>query len=118
MVQEDWIFLNPLLYDDLGAVNQKHPQLFCFESIGEGINDFIRRTGVKAKKLLTPEESQEIKKVQGALPPFDWVPPSTYDSNLVANWGARLRQAYSLAIIAAAANQGWNPGMDSDPDKK
>jgi hypothetical protein len=113
-------FLNPLLYQDLARLNQRAPEAFCFDSISEGINDFVQKTGVKAKKLLTPEESQEIKKAQDALPPLDslgWLYSGTDDATVAAiQQNIRSRQM-SPALLAAISNQGWHPGMEPDPDK-
>lgn len=108
--------LNPLLYQDLARLNQPPPEVFCFDSIGVGINDFAQKTGVEAKKLLTPEESQELKEAQDALPPLDslgWLSSNINDPNVVII-NARSRQM-SPALWDAMSQ--WHPGMDSDRDK-
>ncbi len=70
------MFLNPHLYQDLVQLNQKDPEVICFDSIDEGIRDFARTTGVKAERLPTPEESKEIKEELDSLPPLGWLPSS------------------------------------------
>jgi len=108
-------FLNPFLYEDLMRLNQQPPELFWSDSIGNGIRDFVLRTRVKAKRLLTSEESQEIKKAQDALPLFDWQIQN--DATDLAIHIARIRQRHYAAIIASMANQGSNPGMESDSER-
>lgn len=97
----DKTFLNPLLYQDLVRLNQPPPEVFCFDSIGEGINDFAQKSGVKAKKLLTPEESQEIKKAQDALPPLDWLYSSVDDATVAVIENYK-RQRNAIAAISAS----------------
>jgi hypothetical protein len=103
-------FLNPFLYNDLVRLHKQPPEVFCFDSIVDGLADFVQRTRVKSEKLPTPEESQEIKKEQEALPPLDWLVQDV--ANDVVIQIAKMRQRYSAAIIASTANQGWNPGME------
>lgn len=66
---EGKLFLNAALYDDLAHLNDTPPEVYCFDSIDDAIRDFAKVTGVKAEKLPTPEQSKEIKKEQGSLPP-------------------------------------------------
>jgi hypothetical protein len=77
-------FLNPLLYHDLVQVMDPDPEVFCFDSIDEGIRDFVRRTGAKAEKLPTIEESKEIEKGLDSLSPLSWLNTSMDDANMVA----------------------------------
>jgi hypothetical protein len=114
------MFLNPLLYRDLAQVRQPTPEVFCFGSIDEGIRDFVKRTGVKAERLPTLEESKEIKKELDALPPLGWLDTSMDDANIVALVTRRRQQMLSPALRVALYSQGdegWHPGMKPDPDK-
>ena len=112
------MFLNPLLYQDLARMIQPTPEVFCFDSIDEGIRDFVQRTGVKAEMLPTPEESKEIKKELDSLPPLGWLSSASGmdDANYVAILNARSKQM-SAPLWAAISNLGWHPGMKPDPDK-
>jgi hypothetical protein len=62
------LFLNRALCEDLARVADS-PQAFYFRSIVDAIEHFVAATGVSAGKVLTPEEKQEIKKQEEALPP-------------------------------------------------
>jgi hypothetical protein len=73
------LFLNPLLYQDLGRVSQPPPEVFCLDDLDEALRDFVKVMGVRAKTLPTPEESKEIKEELSALPPTGW-------QNIDANW--------------------------------
>jgi hypothetical protein len=69
--------LNPFLYDELKRL---HPsvQVLCFTNLDDGLRDFAKVAGVKAKKLPTEKESRAIKDELAVLPPLE-VPsiPST-----------------------------------------
>lgn len=112
------VFLNPLLYQDLGRMNQPPTEVFCFDSIDEGLRDFVQVTGVKAEKLPTLEESKEIRRELDSLPPLDWLPSSSMDSanDVVLQYAHRQRRA-AAALMTTMPNQGWHPGMNPDPDK-
>jgi hypothetical protein len=60
-------FLNRFLYDELCKI-APDPEIYLFEDIAEGINHFVDTTGVKAEQRLTPEEVEEIKREEKALP--------------------------------------------------
>jgi PIN domain-containing protein len=87
------MFLNPLLYQNLVRPDCPTPEVFCFDGIDEGISDFVKATGVRADKLLTPNESEEIKKELDSLPPrFTFLNTSMDDANMVAIFGSHRRQ--------------------------
>ena len=60
-------FLNRFLYNELCKI-APDPEIYLFEDIAEGINYFVDTTGVKAEQRLTPEEVEEIKREEKALP--------------------------------------------------
>jgi hypothetical protein len=98
------VFLNPSLYLDLARLKQPTPEVFCFESIDEGIRNFVGTTGVKAVTLPTPEESKEIQKELNSLPPLDWQSSSVTDANFIAIQNARDQQRKAAAFIAATTS--------------
>src|SRR5712692_618535 len=55
------MWLNPFLYQDLAGISESAPEVYCFDSIGDGLAHFVKTTGVRAEKLPTAEESKEIK---------------------------------------------------------
>jgi hypothetical protein len=65
-------FLNHFLYEELRKITSDVEALL-FEDIVEGIKHFADTTGVKADKLPTPEETEEIKKEEAVLTPLDWM---------------------------------------------
>lgn len=62
-------FLNRFLYDELCA-RASAPEVYLFEDTVEGIEHFVKTTGVKAEKRLTPEEAKEVKKEEKSLANF------------------------------------------------
>ena len=112
------IFLNPFLHEDLARLNQPPPEVFCFDNLGEGLTHFVKTTRVKAKKLLTPEESKEIKEELDSLPPLGWLSAASGmdDAYWVANLSARNKQI-SAPLWAAMSIQGYPPVLKTDPDK-
>jgi hypothetical protein len=71
-------FLNHFLYEELRKITPA-VEAFLFEDIVDGIKDFAEKTGVKADKLPTPEETKEIKKEEEALPPLGWLDSNAMD---------------------------------------
>jgi len=67
---EGRMFLNAALYQDVSQRCQRVPEVYCFKSIYDGIKDFAEKTRVKADKLPTPAEAEQIKKEQESLPPL------------------------------------------------
>jgi hypothetical protein len=61
-------FLNQYLYDELVAVSAG-AEVYLFENVAEGIKHFAKTTGVKADKLPTPAQIEEIKVEELTLPP-------------------------------------------------
>jgi hypothetical protein len=83
---EGKMFLNALLYDELTALFQRQPEVFCFDNIADGLKHFLETTSVKAKKLPTPDETEQIKREQDSLPPLGWlVDPSGALSTAIRN---------------------------------
>lgn len=66
---DDKGFLNLFLYDELRELNA-HASAFLFEDIPSGIKAFADATGVKADKLPSPEETNEIKREERTLRPL------------------------------------------------
>ncbi|ESA38342.1 hypothetical protein N836_33475 [Leptolyngbya sp. Heron Island J] len=60
-------FLNCFLYDELCRVTPEH-EVYIFEDLSKGLQHFVKTTGVRAEKQLTPEETQEIEKEERSLP--------------------------------------------------
>jgi hypothetical protein len=107
------MFLNPLLYQDLIRMNQPIPEVVCFDSIDEGIRDFVQTTGVKAERLPTPEESKEIKEELDSLPPLDWLPSSfeILNANVVPLLWRRRQTAAPYLMTGQSRYSGWlHPG--------
>lgn len=59
-------FVNQFLYDELLTVSPG-AEPFLFENIPDAIEHFAKITGVKADKLPTPEQREEIKKEETTL---------------------------------------------------
>lgn len=89
---EGKLFLNAALYQDLDRLHEPPPEVFCLDSIDNAIRKFAEITGVKAEKLPTQQESEQIKKEQESLPTIGWLDSVSYS-------------------IGASAPSGW---LDSD----
>jgi hypothetical protein len=63
-------FLNGFLYDELCTIASE-PEVYLFEDLVNGIEDFVDKTGVEAEQRLAPEEAEEIERVEKSLPPND-----------------------------------------------
>lgn len=111
------VFLNSLLYQDLVRVKQPPIEVFCFDSIVEGIRNFVEMTGVSAKKLPTIEESKAIRRELDSLPPLDWLPSSMvfYARDIISD--ASTRGIFSGKIMFPVINQDSFLDMNSDSDK-
>jgi hypothetical protein len=81
-------FLNQFLYDELRKVSSD-VEAFLFADVADGVKHFAVETGVKADKLPTPEQIQQIKTEENALPPLDWMYPAVRDDPF---WLAAFRQ--------------------------
>jgi hypothetical protein len=116
------LFLNAALYDELAQLYQAEPPVFCFDNIAEGLKDFADKTGTRAEKLPTPEETQQIKKEQESLPPLAWL-TTNYDEALqILLLHDALRQKDSIQLRAALANvvnseEAIQPPESENPDK-
>jgi hypothetical protein len=60
-------FLNCFLYNELSNIVSE-PEVYLFDNIVEGIHHFVKITGVKAEKGLTPKEVEEIENEEKSLP--------------------------------------------------
>jgi hypothetical protein len=67
------LFLNAALYKNLAELRQPATDVRCYDNIPDGIKDFADTVHVKAEKLPSPEETEQIKKEQEALPRLDWM---------------------------------------------
>jgi hypothetical protein len=76
------------LYDELRKVSPD-AEAFLFDDVADGIKHFAAETGVEANKLPTPEQIQEIKTEENALPPLEWMYPAVRDDPF---WLAAFRQ--------------------------
>ncbi|HEX5716458.1 MAG TPA: PIN domain-containing protein, partial [Thermoanaerobaculia bacterium] len=66
-------FLNRFLLEELSKITPA-PEVYLFEDLVEGIEHFVRTTGVRAEQRLTPEEAKEIKEEERALPRLTQLP--------------------------------------------
>lgn len=78
-VHERKMFLNAALYKELAQIYESEPTVHCFDSLSVGLNHFGKTIGVKQQKLLTREETEQIKKEQESLPPLGWL--TSYDDS-------------------------------------
>src|SRR5262249_19161881 len=60
--------LNPALLRDIERRCRPAPKVYCFDNIPDGIKSFTDTLGLKAKTLPTPDEVEEIKRDQRAIP--------------------------------------------------
>ncbi len=96
------MILNAALYKDL--VKQMHtaePEVFCFGDLNDGLKHFVKMNRLKATKLPTPEEAEQIKKEQESLPPLGWL-DNYDDANYLAIRAYRDRET---ALMRAAMSQ-------------
>ena len=117
------MFLNPHLYQDLVRLNGQAPEIYCFDSIDNGIRDFVSKEGIKAEKLPTSEESKEIKEEQDSLPPLGWLPSEMTDPS-IRLWQNFAREYYAQPFNVQEYNQlskelgkYYRQHMKPDPDK-
>jgi hypothetical protein len=120
---EGKMFLNAFLYGELRELYKSEPEVCCFDSIWDGLEHFTKTTGVKAEKLPTPEEAQQIKEEQEAIPELRW--KSAFDS-----WEDLLREqmrdrsrthaldAYVAATMASHIGSGEVIPPPPDKEKK
>lgn len=101
-------FLNQFLSEELLNLSPG-TEAFLFNDVSSGIKDFAGITGVKADKLPTAEQIEEIKREENTLPPLDWLMGSA-DAAAMAALNAHHMQRRRAAIAAATAsgsNHGW-----------
>jgi hypothetical protein len=113
---EGKVFLNAALYQELARLYQSAPEVFCFNNIPDGLRHFANTTQVKAEKLPTLEETEQIKKEQESLPPLGWLDTSYFnDAASIAVRNAYRRRA-SAALIAALSNPITTMGVFPPPE--
>jgi hypothetical protein len=103
---EGKMFFNAALYQELAASSESAPKVFCFNNITDGIKHFAETTGAGAEKLPTPQEAEQIKKEEEALPPLGWL--TNYDdANTVVmqNYQRQAEMMLSAALASQAASE-------------
>jgi hypothetical protein len=91
-------FFNQFLYDELRKVSPD-ATVFLFDNIPSAIKHFTRITGVKAEKLLTPEQINKTKREEQALPPsrgLEW----TFTGLDASQAAYRRRRAYDAVVMS------------------
>jgi len=98
-------FLNRFLFDELCQISTE-PEVFLFQDLSEGIQHFVKTTGVKADKRLSPEEEAEIEQEEKSLPVLE----TAIDSNipltrhpLIGQFRKALLDSANEASIASSA---------------
>jgi hypothetical protein len=103
-------FLNQFLYEELRKVSPD-AQAFLFDNVVDGIKAFAVVTGVKADKLPTPEQIEEIKKEEESLPPLDWLRGSTGPTG---GFGAfRVDLNPDSGFVPGRGSTGFSSGSDT-----
>ena len=100
------MFLNAELYQDLAKLFGSAPEVFCFNNIPDGIKHFAEITKVRAEKLPTPEETEQIKKEQESLPPLGWLSDDDNGAFIVMQ-NALIRKNFSAAWLNIQTNPLW-----------
>jgi hypothetical protein len=104
-------FLNAFLFNELCEVTPE-AESHLFADTAEGIEDFVKATGVAAEQRLTPEEKKEIKKQEQSLPPLGWMSGNSGDA---LGWlhgrdrAARYSSVYSSDIESYPATSQRRP---------
>jgi hypothetical protein len=70
---EKRLFLNSLLRRDLTKACGTGLEVYCFNDLLDGVDNFGASAGVKADKLPSAEEATEIKKEIEGLRPVGWM---------------------------------------------
>jgi hypothetical protein len=87
-------FLNQLLYEELRNVSPE-AEAFLFGDVASGVKHFADITGVKADKLPSPEEIEEIRKEEKTLP-LSWLTGHIDDPAIRA--ALALEEKFALAV--------------------
>lgn len=95
------LFLNALLHEDLALMCKKQPEVFCFHNLIDGLKHFSATNSVKATKLPSPNETEQIKKEQESLPPLGWL------VNDVFSTAVRNTDLSRALITSALASQSY-----------
>ena len=90
-------FLNCFLYDELCRIVPK-PEVYLFDNMSRGIDDFFKTIGVPAEQRFTQQEVEEIEKEERSLSQ-----PMLYQSHDFAN----------LSELASQAVQGMYQSIDT-----
>jgi hypothetical protein len=65
--------LNPLLHRDIADACGEPVEIRCFDKLNAGLTDFAANAGVKAEKLPTDAESEQIDSEIESLPQEGWI---------------------------------------------
>jgi len=98
-------FLNRFLLDELREVSTD-PEVYLFQDLSEGIQHFVKTTGVKADKRLSPEEEAEIEQEEKSLPVLETEIRSDLPIDrfrLDSSWRKALLDSMNEGSIASAA---------------
>jgi hypothetical protein len=113
------MILNAALYKDLVTqMRSAEPAVFCFDNIPDALKHFAETNHVKATKLPTPEEAEQIKKEQESLPLIDWL-NNDDSANYLAVRAYRDREAAQMRVAAmqAVASEQSPPVSENDKDR-
>jgi hypothetical protein len=103
-------------------------EVFCFKNLSTGLDHFVKTTGVKAEKLPSPEELQEIREEQDSLhmlssfavSQLSWLPVITSGANAgtIRNWMLYKDNETFVSATPTTLNQSrLISGVPADTDK-
>jgi hypothetical protein len=104
--------LNPFLTGDLFALRGDAIEIYCFDSLAEGIKHFGENVGVKPENLPSEKEATQFQQEIESLPPIGWLAANT-DIGIGSLYNRILRQ--SAAATSANSVILVLPG---DPNQK
>jgi hypothetical protein len=104
-------FINPFLHRDLVNACGNELDIRCFNKLGDGIKDFGKNAGVKAEKLPTDAELEDINKEMEAFPPRAYIVspvPGSYFLNTNDPWieNADLQRRRRAAVMSGETSAG------------
>jgi hypothetical protein len=99
----DKMFLNAVLYQQLARLYKSEPVVFCFDNIAKGLERFVQTTGAKAKKLPTPEETEQIKREQESIPSTAWLDDDAF--RFVLQFQDTLKMGNAARLTMSLGNQ-------------
>jgi hypothetical protein len=110
------MFLNAALYQELARLYRSVPEVFCFDNIVDGFRHFAATNGVKAEKLPTSEETEQIKKEQESLPPLGWLENYDEANSIAIQKIYRERESALRAALRQVASEDVFPPQVSEAD--